>query len=550
MFGLPLSRGYVRGSVIPLHWASGTALDDMDSLRTLIPPLPTLKRDLLSSIVVFLVALPLCIGITVASGAPPGSGIVTGIIAGLVVGWLAGCPLQVSGPAAGLTIIVWELIQEYGFEKYSVVVLVAGAIQILAAWLRIGHWFRAVSPAVVHGMLAGIGALIFASQFHIMIDDAPKGSGLVNVMTLPRAVMKGIFSDGDASTNHQEAAWIGMLTIGAMIAWSLAIPKRFHVVPAVLVGVVLATATTAWFQMPLAHIAVQDNLLAVVHLPNLDMLGHLLDTTLLAEALGLAFIASVETLLSATAVDKLQHGPRTRYNKELFAQGVGNMLCGGAGVLPMTGVIVRSSANVEAGAQTRFSAVFHGAWLLLFVSFLPAVLRLIPTASLGAVLVYTGYKLMDFRVLKDLRVHGRSEVTIFFVTMGTIIFANLLTGVLVGVVLALAKLLYTTQNLESYFAHDSNSGKLTLHLEGIATFVSLPRLAVTLEQIPPFAKVQVRFESLRHIDHACLELIENWQHQHESAHGTVDINWDKLRGLSHQGRKEPRAQTWWQKLLD
>lgn len=216
----------------------------------------------------------------------------------------------------------------------------------------------------------------------------------------------------------------------------------------------------------------------------------------------------------------------------------------------MTGVIVRSSANVEAGAQTRFSAVFHGAWLLLFVSFLPAVLRLIPTASLGAVLVYTGYKLMDFRVLKDLRVHGRSEVTIFFVTMGTIIFANLLTGVLVGVVLALAKLLYTTQNLESYFAHDSNSGKLTLHLEGIATFVSLPRLAVTLEHIPPFAKVQVRFESLRHIDHACLELIENWQHQHESAHGTVDINWDKLRGLSHQGRKEPRAQTWWQKLLD
>lgn len=522
----------------------------MDSLRTFIPPLSTLKRDFLASIVVFLVALPLCIGITMASGAPPGSGIVTGIIAGLVVGWLAGCPLQVSGPAAGLTIIVWELIQEYGLEKYSAVVLVAGAIQILAAWLRIGHWFRAVSPAVVHGMLAGIGALIFASQFHVMIDDVPKGGGLANVITLPSAVMKGIFPDGDASTNHQEAAWIGVLTIGTMIVWALAVPKRFRILPAVLVGVVLATATATWFQLPIDHIVVRDNLLTVIHLPSLDMLSHLLDTTLLAEALGLAFIASVETLLSATAVDQLQTGPRTRYNKELMAQGVGNMLCGGMGVLPMTGVIVRSSANVEAGARTRYSAILHGAWLLLFVSLLPSILRLIPTASLGAVLVYTGYKLMDFQIIKELRVHGRSEVIIFFATMGTIVCANLLTGVLLGLVLTLAKLLYTTQHLESYFVHDQSNGKLTLHLQGLATFVSLPNLAATLEQIPPYAAMQVHFESLRHIDHACLDFLENWRRQHESTGGKVDLDWEKLRGISYHARQESRSTTWLQKLLE
>jgi MFS superfamily sulfate permease-like transporter len=522
----------------------------MDSLRTFIPPLAALKHDFLSSVVVFLVALPLCIGITVASGAPPGSGIVTGIIAGLIVGWISGCPLQVSGPAAGLTIIVWELIQEYGLEAYSVVVLVAGALQILWAWLQIGHWFRAVSPAVVHGMLAGIGALIFASQFHVMIDDTPKGSGLANVLTLPSAVMKGIFPDGDASTNHQEAAWIGMLTIGLTVLWTLAIPKRFRVIPAVLVGVAMATITATWFELPIAHIAVHDNLFWMVHAPTFDSLRHLLDTSLLAEALGLAFIASVETLLSATAVDQLHTGPRTRYNKELFAQGVGNMICGGAGVLPMTGVIVRSSANVEAGARTRFSAIFHGMWLLLFASLLPSVLRLIPTASLGAVLVYIGYKLMDFHIIKELRAHGRSEVVIYFVTMGTIVCTNLLTGVVIGVTLAIAKLLYTTQNLESVFAHDPESGQLILHLQGIATFVSLPRLAKALETVPSFTSVQVRFESLRHIDHACLDYLENWQRQQESTGGKVDLNWGKLWGVSYQTRKEPRLQTWWQKLLD
>lgn len=510
----------------------------------------TFRHDLLASVVVFLVALPLCMGIAVASGAPPATGIITGIIGGLIVGVLAGSPLQVSGPAAGLTVIVWELIHTHGFESLGVIVLAAGVIQILSAWLQIGQWFRAVSPAVIHGMLAGIGALIFASQFHIMIDDTPKGGGLANILTLPTAVLKGVLPDGDTSTPHQEAAWIGILTILTIVLWTTAVPKRFRVLPGVLVGVASATAVATFFHFPISHVTVRDSLFWVIHLPSLESLAHLFDTSIMAEALGLAFIASVETLLSATAVDQLHTGARTRYNRELFAQGVGNSFCGLIGVLPMTGVIVRSSANVQAGAKTRGSAILHGAWLLLFVSLLPFVLRLIPTASLGAVLVYTGYKLMDFQIIKDLRAHGRSEVLIFFATMGTIVCANLLTGVLLGVTLAIAKLLYTTQNLESYFAHDPDSGTLTLHIQGIATFVSLPKLAATLEQVPPLAATQVQFESLRHIDHACLNFIENWQRQHESTGGKVDLNWGKLWGLSYRTRKKPRVETWWQKLLD
>lgn len=496
------------------------------------------KRDLFASVVVFLVALPLCMGIAVASGAPPAAGIITGIIGGLVVGCLAGSPLQVSGPAAGLTVIVWELIHEHGMERLAIVVMLAGIIQIKWAWLQLGQWFRAVSPSVIHGMLAGIGVLIFASQFHIMIDDTPKGSGLENLATLPSAVWKGLVADDATPMNHHLAARIGILTIVGMVAWNLIARGPLRALPAVLVGVSIATGTALVLSLDINHVRVRDDLLMVIHLPTADQLAHMLDTSMLAEALALAVIASVETLLSATAVDQLHTGPRTRYNRELFAQGAGNMLCGLLGALPMTGVIVRSAANVQAGARTRASTICHGLWLLLFAAFLPFVLRLIPTASLGAVLVYTGYKLINPRAIRELSRHGRSEVLIYVGTLVTIVVTNLLTGVLVGVCLTIAKLIYTTQNLHSYFAHDRD-GRFALHLEGIATFVSLPKLASTLEMIPPHADVVIHTESLAHIDHACLHLLENWRKLHKTTGGHVTIDWDQLR--RHSDHRSPHA---------
>lgn len=499
-----------------------------------------LKRDLFASVVVFLVALPLCMGIAVASGAPPATGIITGIVGGLVVGWLSGCPLQVSGPAAGLSVIVYELIQTHGLEKLAVIVLMAGVIQIVSAWLQLGQWFRAVSPTVIHGMLAGIGVLIFASQFHVMIDDAPKGRGLENILTIPSAIWKGLIPDPLSSTSHHLAAGVGLLTIVAIVLWNSLMPKKIQAIPGVLVGVALASAISALHDLPISHVKVRDDLLSIVQFPTAENLRHLLDTSTLAEALALALIASVETLLSATAVDHLHTGRRTRYNRELFSQGVGNMICGILGALPMTGVIVRSAANVHAGARTRASAILHGTWLLLFVSSLPFVLRLIPTASLGAVLVFTGYKLINVEAIRELRTHGRSEVLIYAGTLGTIVATNLLTGVLVGVGLAVAKLIYTTQNLETELSSDVHTGALTLDLKGIATFVSLPKLATVLELVPPGADVHVRFDSLRHVDHACLNLIESWQKLHEADGGRVRLDWDKLRAHSYHARQAPR----------
>jgi MFS superfamily sulfate permease-like transporter len=492
-------------------------------------------------------------GIAVASGAPPAAGIITGIVGGLIAGALAGCPLQVSGPAAGLSVIVWQYIQTYGMEKLGVIILLAGIHQMIAAWLQLGQWFRAVSPAVIHGMLSGLGLLILAGQFHIMIDDAPRANGLENILSIPAGIWKAVFPV-EGGPAHQEAAAVGVLTIATIFLWNKFIPKKLQAVPGVLVGVVLATSATVFYDLPIAHVKVRDNLLTVIDLPNLSDLAHLLDTSLLSASLAMAFIASVETLLSATAVDQLHSGPRTRYNKELFSQGVGNALCGFLGALPMTGVIVRSSANVQAGAQTRASAIFHGIWLLLFVAYLPFVLRLIPTACLGAVLVFTGYKLMNVEVIHELKEYGRSEVAIYFGTLGAIVATNLLTGVLVGVGLAIAKLLYTTQNLEAHLEQQAGVSPVTyrFHLMGIATFVSLPKLATALEDIPPGVTVEIHFESLRHLDHACLNILESWAKLHEQKGGRVVIDWEKLQVKTYHVRhrkKDLRTAKWYDRLL-
>lgn len=490
------------------------------------------RHDLLSSIVVFLVALPLCMGIAIASGASPAAGLITGIVGGLVVGSISGSPLQVSGPAAGLAVVVFELIQRQGYAAMTIVLLAAGGIQLAAGLLKLGQWFRAVSPAVIHGMLAGIGVLIFAGQFHVMLDDAPRSSGLANLLALPEAVWKGITPNHGAT--HQQAAIIGLLTIGIIVAWKSLAPRKVQVFPATLLAVVIATAAAALFQLPIKLVDVQANILAAIQVPPTEAFKGLLDGQILVAALGLAFVASAETLLCATAVDKMHNGPRTQYDRELAAQGLGNMICGFLGALPMTGVIVRSAANVEAGARTRLSAVLHGLWLLLFVAALPWVLRMIPTSCLAALLVYTGYKLVNLKALRELRAYGRSEVAIYLVTVTMIIVSDLLTGVLVGIAISAAKLLYNFSHLDITTVHDAGRNATTMHLRGTATFIRLPKLAATLEQVPGDAELHVQLDELSYVDHACLELLMDWEKQHEAAGGRLLVDWDRLTACFHQ----------------
>lgn len=485
-----------------------------------------LGADLLASVVVFLVALPLCMGVAIASGAPPAAGLITGIVGGLLVGAISGCPLQISGPAAGLAVIVYELIQKHGMEMLGPLVVVAGGIQLAAGALRAGQLFRSIAPAVVYGMLAGIGILIFGAQFHVMVDDSPKQNGIQNLISIPMAIVKAVRPEADAS--HHFAALIGVITLAVLLAWTKLAPKKLKWVPGALVAVVAATAAAQFLSLPVRYVQLPDSLFSALRFPTPELFGRLASMEMLMAAVTLAFVASAETLLSATAVDQMHDGPRTRYNKEMVSQGVGNMLSGLLGGLPMTGVIVRSATNVAAGGKTRASAMFHGLWLLLLVAALPGVLRLVPTASLAAILVYTGYKLVNPANVRRLLQYGGAPVAIYAATVAMIVGTDLLTGIVAGLVLSVVKILAALTRMGVEVKYDAARNRADVSISGAATFIRLPKLVDALEAVPAGAQVFVHFHHLDYIDHACMDAISNFQKQRDGRNGSVIVEWEEL----------------------
>ena len=296
-------------------------------------------------------------------------------------------------------------------------------------------------------------------------------------------------------------------------------------------------------RLPIQFIDLPANMFDVVRWPLWPWpeLMHSLTPSILVAAVAMAFVASAESLLTATACDRMQQRtPRTNYDREMIAQGTGNAVCGFLGFLPLTGVIVRTSANVQAGAWSRMSTIMHGVWLFIFVILAPGVLRLIPVSALAAVLVYTGYKLMNFQAIRDLWKFGFGEVIVYAGTLGTVVAVDLLTGIVVGITLALGKLLYTFSHLrvEIEESPDKN-GRTVIRLYGAATFIRLPRLAAALEKVRPSTELHVDFEHLTYIDHACLDLLMDWEKQHEATGGTLIIDWDTLHGRFRQ--KQPAA---------
>lgn len=488
------------------------------TLARLLPP--SMARDFTASIVVFLVAMPLCMGIAIASGVPPEKGLITGIIGGVIVGALAGSPLQVSGPAAGLAVIVFELVRDQGLSALGPILVLAGAIQLIAGVLRLGGWFRAISPAVVHGMLAGIGVLIVVGQFHVLFDARPLSSGLENLAAMPGRLL-GLSPD---LRSTEIALMLGLLTIAVMLGWEKLRPASLKLVPGALLGVTAATIVAFALGLDVTRVSVPENIAAAVTLPGSDMFARWLDPAVLTAAIAIAFIASAETLLSAAAVDRMHDGVRTDYNKELRAQGVGNLLCGVAGALPMTGVIVRSSANVQAGAQTRASAILHGVWILAFVALLPWLLREIPMAALGAVLVVTGAKLVNVSHVRHLfRDHGLLPAAIWAVTLVLVVAEDLLTGVLVGIALSLLELIPHGRALKLKVDAQPHDSGHTIALAGAATLVALPRLSDTLEKVPDDMAVRLDVSRLSGVDHSCAELIREWLARRRAGGATVQV---------------------------
>ncbi|WP_405009403.1 SulP family inorganic anion transporter [Kitasatospora sp. NBC_01539] len=472
------------------------------------PSVPALRADFAASLVVFLVALPLCVGVAVASGVPAELGLVTGIVGGLLTGMLPGSSLQVSGPAAGLTVLVYEAVTEYGLPALGVIVLAAGLLQLLMGALRLGRLFRAISVSVVQGMLAGIGLVLVAGQLYAAAGAKAPGNGPANIAGLP-----GLVADTAGSAAGRASLAVGAGTVAVLVLWKR-LPARVRVVPAQLAAVALATLAVATLDLPVGRVEVRG-LLGVVQPPGTSAFDVLTEVGALATVVAFTLIASAESLFSAAAVDRLHDGRRTDYDRELIAQGAGNTVCGLLGALPMTAVIVRSAANVQAGARTKASRVMHGGWLLLFAALLPAALGVIPLAALAGVLVHAGTKLLPVSTLRPLWRSHRGEAVVLVATAVAIVVTNMFEGVLIGLLLAVLKTAWETSSVHLE-VDDRPGGAVRVMISGNATFLRLPRILDTLEALPRDRAIELDLAALRHLDHACRTALQDWAGRHNT----------------------------------
>ncbi|MFD5252800.1 SulP family inorganic anion transporter [Streptomyces bobili] len=475
---------------------------------------PHLKQDFAASLVVFLVALPLCVGVAVASGVPAELGLVTGIVGGIVTGLMRGSSLQVSGPAAGLTVLVFEAVREFGLPALGVLVLATGVLQIAMGALKLGRYFRAISVSVVEGMLAGIGLVLIAGQLYSLIGAKAPESGLAKIAGLPEALV-----DAFGSTGALASLAVGAGTVAVLVGWKR-LPAKVRTVPGPLAAVGLATLAALVLDLPVATVEVHG-LLGSIQPPSLDAFGELANVGLLGTIVAFTLIASAESLFSAAAVDRLHDGPRTEYDKELLAQGAGNAVCGALGALPMTAVIVRSAANVQAGARTKASRVLHGVWLLLFAALLPNVLAYIPIPALAGILVHAGAKLVPVRGLVSLWREHRGEALILVVTAVSIVAVSMFEGVLIGLALAIVKTAWEASHIKMEIV-DKGAGPVQAYLSGNATFLRLPKILDSLEALPQDRPVELDLSGLHHLDHACRTALENWAERHSDA-GTEPV---------------------------
>jgi carbonic anhydrase len=472
-----------------------------------------LRYDLPASLVVLLVAIPLSLGIAVASGAPVLAGLMAAAVGGIVAGSLGGSRLQVSGPAAGLIVIVADLVARYGWGVMCAITVAAGLLQVIFGLSRVARSALAISPAVVHAMLAGIGITIALGQLHVLLGGRPGTDAITNVMELPKQL----------ASVHYPATFVGLAVIAVVLLWPR-LPAPLPHIPAPLVAVVGASALATVLALDVERVVLPGSLLDALSLPQLptqDWGGVLIGV------LTVAVIASVESLLSAVAVDKLSGAAEpTNFDRELVGQGVANSVSGMLGGLPVTGVIVRSSANVTAGARTKASAIAHGVWVILFTVLLGGLIELIPLAVLAGLLVVIGIRLLKLAHLRSARRQG--ELAIYLVTLAGVVLLNLLEGVLIGLGLSLLMVLrrvvwsgVQVQRVSPASATAPECWRVLV--EGTLSFLSIPRLSRVLTQLPRGSHVVVEMV-VDFLDHAAYDHLAAWRAQHEASGGTVVID--------------------------
>ncbi|MFO1419035.1 MAG: SulP family inorganic anion transporter [Methylotetracoccus sp.] len=517
--------------------------------RTGIPGLiENWRTDLISGFLVFLIALPLCLGIAMASGFPPMAGIITAVIGGMLVSRISGSYVTINGPAAGLIVVIYSAVQTLGdgdpmaaYRYTLAAIVVASLFQVALGLLRAGRLNAFFPASVVHGMLASIGIIIMAKQIHTLLGVKPAATELLDVIAeIPRSV----------ANLNPEIALIGAIGLLILIVWSRLSNRYLKMIPGPLLVVLVGMAIGKYFDLDHEHIylfhpdnpllphheftvgpkflvTVPDNFLNGFYFPDFSKIGTMAFWT---AVISICLVGSLESLLSATAVDKLD--PYRRYsnlNKDLTAVGIGNTLAGLLGGLPMIAEIVRSSANINNGAKTGWANFFHGAFLLLFVAAFPFVIHEIPLASLAALLVYTGFRLASPREFAKTMDIGWEQLALFIITIAGVLSTDLLIGVLIGIAAKL--LIHLVRGVSpvnlfriNYQIEETEPDTYVVSLNGAAVFSNFIGLKSEMATLPDGKTIEFDLSGSSLIDHTVMEFIEHFREDYANRGGECRIN--------------------------
>ena len=484
-----------------------------------------LKHDLPAGLSVFLVALPLCLGIALASGAPLYAGLLSGIIGGLAVALISGSPLAVSGPAAGLTTVVAASIISLGdYKIFLLAVMVAGLFQLILGLLKLGVIANYFPSSVIKGMLAAIGIILISKQIPLALGyDQPDfwTSGIIKLFSPDN--FPGRFNN----FNHhitRGAIFITVVSLIILILMQQPFAKKWKVIPAPLLVVVIGVITNIFFTNAASGLSLRQtqlvnipaNIFASITFPDFSKLFSTAE--IWKDGIIIGLLASLETLLCIEAVDKLDKANRiTPVNRELIAQGIGNMTCGLLGAIPMTAVVVRGAANVDAGGRTKLSAFTHGLCLLLAVVLVPFLLNKIPYASLAAILLVTGYNLTKPKLFRNMWSLGRKQFIPFLITILVILVTDLLVGVSIGLLISVFFIIQNNFKAEYKVIKTMHNGIKTeyIKLNSNVTFLNKVKLRKALDEVPEYSVLTIDGSECNFIDYDILEIISEF---HSKAH--------------------------------
>ncbi len=500
--------------------------------------------NLLPSLLVFLVALPLCLGIALGSGAPPFAGLLAGMAGGIIVGLISGSHLSVSGPAAGLTVIVAAAILQLGdFHQFLLAVIIAGLLQIIFGLLKAGKLGEYVPNNVIRGMMAAIGLILILKQIPHLVgydhdfegdEDFVQMDGENTFSEILQAAFK--ISPG--------AALIGLISMAILLLWETKYFKKnksLKFIPGTLVVVIVGIVYTLLSQGSLGWGIAEEHLVTVpkvekfsdwifeLRFPDWNAWTNIHVWTI---GITIALVASLESLLGIEAVDKLDPLKRnTPSSLELIAQGVGNITSGLIGGIPVTSVVVRSTANISAGATHKTSAILHGLWLVISVIFFPFVLNQIPLASLAAILIFVGYKLVKPSIFIEIWKQGKIQFIPFIVTLVAILSIDLLKGIGIGLLVGLFFVI--KRNFKKGIALHEHDGNYLIRFQQEVTFLNRPLLKETLAKIPAHAHLLMDLSRNERMDEDILEMINDYKIQAQHNHIVIEFKYN-AKGNTHQ----------------